>query len=114
MTLRIATEHRGAATIVSVGGSIDALTADALLQTLTELIKSGHIRLVAAFDEVDYTSSAGLRVLLSALKDTRQQGGDLRLAGVQERVRKVLDLSGFTNLLKVYADVGAAVASYTA
>ena len=67
---------------------------------------------MAALGTLEYTSSAGLRVLLSTLKEARQRGGDLRLAAVQERVRRVLDLSGFTSILKCYPDVDAAVASY--
>jgi len=62
---------------------------------------------------VDYTSSAGLRVLLGAIKETRAQSGDIRLAGIQPDVQKVLNLSGFTNILKVFDDVDAAVASFS-
>jgi anti-anti-sigma factor len=62
---------------------------------------------------VDYTSSAGLRVLLGAIKDTRSQGGDLRLTGVQPDVLKVLNLSGFTNILKMFETVDSAIASYS-
>jgi anti-sigma B factor antagonist len=59
-----------------------------------------------------YTSSAGLRALLATVKDARSRGGDLRLAAVNPAVRKVLDLSGFTSILKVYDEVDEAVASY--
>ena len=77
-------------------------------------VTAGRTRLVAAFDGVDYTSSAGLRVLLATVKAARQGGGDLRLASVGERVRGVLELSGFTRILKCYPDVAQAVASYPA
>ena len=99
-------------TVVAVTGSIDALTADDLVSALSAQVRAGNTRLVAAFDAVEYTSSAGLRVLLGTLKEARQNGGDLRLAAVQERVRRVLDLSGFTSILKCYPDVASAVASF--
>ena len=46
------------------------------------------------------------------MKETRQRGGDLRLAAVQPDVRRVLELAGFTSILKVYANVEEAVASF--
>ena len=79
---------------------------------ITGLIAKGNIKLVADFSGVDYTSSAGLRVLLSAIKETRSQGGDMRLAGVQPDVLKVLNLSGFTSILKIFDTTDLAVASF--
>lgn len=99
-------------TTLSLQGSIDAMTAPKITEYIQELIAKGNVKLVADFSDVDYTSSAGLRVLLGAIKDTRAQGGDMRLAGVQPDVLKVLSLSGFTNILKMFDDVDAAVASY--
>ena len=112
--MQISIEQQGHVTVVALAGSIDALTADTLTAALQEQVTAGRTRLVAAFDEVEYTSSAGLRVLLATLKDARRQGGDLRLASVQDRVRGVLELSGFTSILQCYPDVAQAVASYPA
>lgn len=99
-------------TIVAVTGSIDALTADALVTALLAEVSAGRTRLVAHFGAVEYTSSAGLRVLLSTLKEARQRGGDLRIASIRPNVRQVLELSGFTSILKCFADVDGAVGSY--
>lgn len=99
-------------TVVAVTGSIDALTADALVTALSDELVAGRTRLVAHFGAVEYTSSAGLRVLLTTLKDARQRGGDLRLSDIRPNVRQVLELSGFTSILKCFADVDAAIASF--
>jgi anti-sigma B factor antagonist len=99
-------------TVLSLHGSIDAMTAPKITDYIHELVAKGNINLVADFGGVDYTSSAGLRVLLAAIKETRSQSGDMRLTGVQPDVLKVLNLSGFTNILKLYDDMEAAVASY--
>jgi len=103
----------GEVTNLFLKGSIDAMTAPKVSEYINSLIAKGHIKLVADFSGVDYTSSAGLRVLLGAIKETRALSGDVRLAGVQPDVLKVLSLSGFTNILKMYEDNDAAVASYT-
>ena len=112
--MQIAVAQHAHVTVVSVAGSIDALTADMLTHALGEQVRAGNTRLVAALEGVEYTSSAGLRVLLATLKETRQHGGDLRLAAAQERVQRVLELSGFTSILKCYPDVPAAVESFRA
>jgi anti-sigma B factor antagonist len=104
----------GDVTVVQIRGSVDGLTADRLLQTLSGQIDSGRIRLVADCSALDYTSSAGLRALLGTVKATRQKGGDLRLAAVRPPVMKVLELSGFTSILKSFPDVQRAVASFAA
>lgn len=112
--MQISVVQQDHVTVVAVVGSLDALTADTLTAALQEQVQAGHTRLVAALEGLEYTSSAGLRVLLGTLKDARQRGGDLRLAGAQERVRRVLELSGFLSILKSYPDVPSAVASFPA
>jgi anti-sigma B factor antagonist len=99
--------------VLSVSGNIDALTSSTLTAYIKDHISKGNAKLVADLKGVDYTSSAGLRVLLGAVKETRALNGDLRLANIQPNVQKVLALSGFTNILKIYPDVDSAVNSFT-
>lgn len=110
MEVRISEEKQ--VTIVAIVGSVDGLTAEELTSTLGDQVRNGRTRLVADFTEVMYTSSAGLRALLATMKETRQRGGDFRLAAVSPDVHRVLELSGFTSILKLYSDVAAAVASF--
>jgi anti-anti-sigma factor len=111
--MEITEKKQGGITVVSPSGSIDAVTAPELGRYVDDLIGRGDVRLVVDLEQVDYTSSAGLRVLLGAAKGTRAEGGDVRLAAVRADVLKVLSLSGFTSILKIYDDVDAAVASFT-
>jgi anti-sigma B factor antagonist len=113
-TMDVSSAQRGDVTVVTISGSIDATTAPALAAAFTQEIAGGRIRLVADFAAVAYTSSAGLRALLGALKESRQHGGDFRLAGVRPAVFRVLEMSGFTSILKHFPDVDGAVASFAA
>lgn len=110
--MEIIVEQYPPATVVRIAGSVDGLTAETLLATLQTQLDDGNVRLVADLSGVDYTSSAGLRALLATMKQARQKGGDFRLAGAAPPVHRVLDLSGFTSILKVYTDVDSAVASF--
>ena len=112
--MEITTLQSGPATVVAIRGSIDGTTAPALAEALAAEVRNGRTRLVADFSGVDYVSSAGLRAVLGAAKDARHAGGDFRLAGVRPDVQRVLDLSGFTGILKLYPGVEAAAGSYAA
>lgn len=100
-------------TIISLSGSIDAMTAPKITEFIQGQIANGNVKLVMDMSGVDYTSSAGLRVLLGAIKETRAKSGDLRLAGIRPDVQKVLNLSGFSNILKSFNDAETAAASYS-
>ncbi|HEY0310099.1 MAG TPA: STAS domain-containing protein [Luteimonas sp.] len=110
MDIRI--QPRDGIAIVAISGSVDGLTAETLLATLQAHVEDGHTRLVVDLAAVEYTSSAGLRALLATVKEARRRGGDLRLAQINPNVRKVLELSGFVTILKIFAEVDEAVESY--
>lgn len=105
-------EQRGDVVLVHIAGSVDGLTAEGLQQVFTRELEAGHCKLIADFGAVEYTSSAGLRVLLGTVKRARSGNGDLRLAGTNPDVRKVLELSGFTSILKVFDTADDAVKSF--
>jgi anti-anti-sigma factor len=104
-------ERRGDVIVVHVSGSVDGHTAEDLQRVFTRAVEEGHHHLVGDFGGVDYTSSAGLRVLLAVLKQTRSRGGNLGIAAPRPEVRKVLELSGFTGILGVFETVDDAVRS---
>lgn len=101
-------------TIVDVTGSVDALTAAALSKVLLEQVAQGRVNLVVGLVGVDFMSSAGLRTLLGAVKEARSKGGDLRITSTNPGVDKVLKMSGFHNIAKVFASQAEAVASFGA
>lgn len=99
-------------TVVAVTETVDALTAPDLTRTLSQQISGGHCNLVVDLTGVVFMSSAGLRTLLGAVKESRTNGGDLRIASINPGIDKVLKMSGFYNVAKVYASQAEAVASF--
>lgn len=112
--MHIEIQPREHAAVAVITGSVDGLTAETLLETLQGYVEAGHIQLVADLHQVEYTSNAGLRALLATVKQARQRGGDLRLANINPVVLKVLELSGFTTIMKCYDDVDGALGSFLA
>ena len=99
-------------TVIDVNGSVDALTAPELSKTLLDQIADGHANLVVNLIGVEFMSSAGLRSLLGAVKEARSKGGDLRIASATPGVDKVLRMSGFHNIAKVFPSQAEAVSSF--
>ena len=105
--------HENGSTVVKVTGSVDALTAPELARTLTDQISSGNVRLIIDLLGVEFMSSAGLRTLLGAVKESRSNGGDLRIASANPGVDKVLKMSGFHTIAKVFASPAEALSSFS-
>jgi len=95
--------------IVSIAGIIDALTVDQIAGSIDERISSGEKHIVLDLSEVDFMSSAGLRLILGILNEIRHQGGDLYLVVAKGLVDKVLQMSGFSKVLKSYESVADAI-----
>ncbi len=111
--MQITVTQHDTISVLAITGSVDSLSADELTQRFAESISQGHVRLVADFSLVNYTSSAGLRSLLGTVKNCRLAGGDLRMAAVQPQVKRVLEIAGFISILNIFPDVHRAVESFT-
>ncbi len=104
--------HENNSTIVTVTGTVDALSAPDLAKVLVKEIAGGHINLVVDLIGVEFMSSAGLRTLLGGVKESRSNGGDLRIASTNPGIEKVLKMSGFHNIAKVFSSPAEAVSSF--
>jgi anti-anti-sigma factor len=101
-------EH-GRFTVVSPRARLDTGTSPDAQQQLSDLLDRGVRQIVVDFSDVSFVASAGLRVLLSTAKRIRASGGELRVCCLNETVREVFDISGFSELLPVFASTGDAV-----
>ena len=105
-------QHENNSTVVKVTGSVDALTAAELSKVLSNQVVEGHANLVVDLTDVEFMSSAGLRTLLGAVKEARSNGGDLRITSTNPGIDKVLKMSGFHNIAKVFFSQAEAVSSF--
>ena len=98
--------------LVVVSGRVDSSTSTELDDVLQNRLDEGRSNLVLDLSDVHYMSSSGLRSLVSALRESKKKGGDVRIASPSERVREVLGLAGLDSLFESYDDVTAAVGSF--
>ena len=86
-------------TIVKIVGRLDTITAPALDKTINEDIGDKK-NLVLDVKGMEYISSAGLRVLLTAQKKM-QKIGSMKVTGVCEEVMEVFEMTGFADILVI-------------
>ena len=96
MTIEI--KKMGADAVIEICGRLDTTTAPVLDKTISEDI-SENTNLTLDLKGLEYISSAGLRVLLSAQK-RMQACGSMKLRNVCEEVMDVFEMTGFADILE--------------
>ena len=97
--MTITKELNGTNLKIALEGRLDTMTAPELEAELNKSM-AGAESLTLDFSKLDYISSAGLRVLLSAHKAMSAKGG-LKVTNVNEIVREVFEVTGFADILTI-------------
>lgn len=97
--LKIEKKTNEAELYVALQGRLDTVTAPELEKDLQESL-DGVRELVLDFEGLEYISSAGLRVLLSAQKVMNRQG-EMRVAHVNETIMEIFEVTGFSDILTI-------------
>ena len=64
-------------------------------------MQSGATRMVIDFENLDYISSAGLRIILKTTKDLKKSEGNIVLCAMQDYVKEVFEIAGFDTFLPI-------------
>ena len=97
MTIEI--KRQAETTTIELGGRLDTTTAPALEKTINENLGDTK-HLILNLKDLEYISSAGLRVLLGAQKKF-QKLGSMKVTSVCEAVMEVFDITGFADILTI-------------
>ena len=87
-------------TDIALVGRLDTTTAPDLEKELKELFEKGTSQLCLDFEQLDYISSAGLRVLLFAQKSL-SENGKMTIRNVKPEIMEVFDITGFVDILTI-------------
>ncbi|PJF40793.1 MAG: anti-sigma factor antagonist [Chloroflexi bacterium] len=105
--------QQGQVAVITVVGRVDSNTASEFDASLTGVIDKGTTQIVVDLSAVNYMSSAGLRVLVSALQKVQRVSGDVRLVQPTERVQEIIEMSGMDTIFQIFSTQVAATNSYT-
>jgi anti-sigma B factor antagonist len=99
-------------TIVDVEGQLIVGNRQELKQKVLEELEGGARKFMIDFSNTGYIDSSGLGVLVSLSKKIREQGGELRLANLNEDLRTLFELTKLDTLFHIAADRQEALTSF--
>lgn len=106
--------RQGNILVLSVKGSLDVITSVDLEKKLTEWLDAGGKALVLDLTNLDYVSSAGLRVFMLVLKRLKKTGGHVRFCALTKPVKQIFDIAGLTFRVEIMAALPEALANFPA
>jgi anti-anti-sigma factor len=105
-------EKQESVMVLGLRGRMDSSTSRIVEEKLLGLVDRGENQLVVDCAQLDYISSAGLRVFLMAAKRLTQAKGKLVVATLNDDVKQVFDLTGFSSIFQICGSKEEAITSY--
>jgi len=97
--------------VLSVNGRLDGATSPVFDQGLQILLNAGEHKIVFDITQLEYISSAGLRVFLNTAKKV-QKSGKVVLFGIKPHIREVLSIAGFDTIFSIAESEEDAIAVF--
>jgi len=111
--MNVTIDRQGEVTVFRLDGRLDGTTANTLEHDYLAKLEEGATRFAFDLGQLEYVSSAGLRVLLLAAKKTRAAGGRIALFRLNTSVKEVFEISGFRSIFAVF-ETGDEAVSFAA
>ena len=111
MTFTLTKQDTGAV-LVGVDGQLIVGNRQELKQKVLDSLDGGSRKFVIDFGKTGYIDSSGLGVLVSLSKKIREQGGDLRLAGLNEDLQTLFELTKLDTLFTIAKTSAEALAAF--
>ena len=100
--MNITTQNHETYTEVLIEGRLDTNTAQEVQDALTKQIEEGNENLLLNLKDLNYISSAGLRVFLVGAKMLEPKGKKINFCNMQDFIKEVFDIAGFSILFNFY------------
>ena len=109
--MEIQQEQVGDVWVVNVHGRLDGITSTAFSNHVGELFTGRIPKILIDLTDMDFITSAGLRELLLLAKKANASGTAFALCGVNDQVRQVVDIGGFTTIFNLHSGRAEALAA---
>ena len=111
MTFSVRKDEKGVV-VIDVEGQLIVGNRQELQQKVLEALEAGDRKFLIDFTRTGYIDSSGLGVLVSLSKKIRDEGGDLRLAGLNEDLRTLFELTKLDTLFAISDTAVEALAAF--
>ena len=104
LELHVTKKNNGMA-LIKLSGRLDSTNASDLDIALSSLINDGVLDIILSCESLRYVSSAGLSVFLKTFREVcEQENGNFSLCAVADNIKRVLNITGFSDFIPVYND----------
>ncbi len=100
----IGTRRQNDVVLLDLNGFLDAHTSVELEKKFEELMSDNCNRIVVNFQKLSYISSAGLGVFMAFIENARNNAGDIKLCGMNDKIYNIFDMLGFPILFEIYKE----------
>lgn len=94
-------EKKGNLTVITVSGRLDTINATAFQKQLDEIPDTNTAHIEIDCNALEYISSSGLRAFISILKRAQKNGGEVKVLHLNNNVKEVFDMTGFSSLFGI-------------
>ncbi len=110
--MEIIEEKHEAISIFKLNGRLDSNTSQGFEKKIFDAISDGSKNMIVDFKDLDYISSAGLRVILKATKALNREEGKIMLCSMQDYVKEVFEIAGFDSFLPIVGTMDEALKAF--
>ncbi len=113
MSLRATPRENGGATIVDMSGRITLGEGSALLREMVrDILGKGQKKIILNLADVNYIDSSGIGELVSGFTTVKNQGGELKLLHLTNKVRDLLQITKLYTVFDIHSDEQVAIRSF--
>jgi anti-sigma B factor antagonist len=91
--------------IYRLNGRLDSNTSQGFEKKLFQAISDGSKNMVVDFKDIDYISSAGLRVIIKVFKALQREDGRIMLCSMQDYIRELFEITGIDVFVPIVASI---------
>jgi len=88
--------------VLSIDGRVDTNNFNELELILNQVFEEGEFKIILNCSKLNYISSSGLRIFLTALKKVNAKNGKLHLCSMQQVIKEIFDISGFSTIFNIF------------
>ena len=110
--MEIIEEVQNGINIFKLNGRLDSNTSQGFEKKVFQAITDGSKNMIVDFKDLDYISSAGLRVILKSTKSLKREEGQIMLCAMQDYVKEVFEIAGFDSFLPIVTTMDEALNAF--
>ena len=112
MSFTVRRDERKGVVVIGVDGQLIVGNRHELKQRVLDALADGERKILVDFTNTGYIDSSGLGVLVSLAKKLREEGGELRLAGLNEDLKTLFELTKLDSLFTIVDSADEALAGF--